>query len=152
MVEVVPEPSLTSLPLPPCQPSIWIGEQASIDNQSFLQYLQGELVPPTGSLALFPEPIACWGCGVFPHRIPGPFAPDAVSISTCWVTLLAAAVSWVSATCSPSPPILLELLSWQALLLLEHVLEFCCSLFCLQILLPDILWYFSGSKLQGHNF
>lgn len=32
-----------------------------------------------GCLALFPEPIACWGCGVFPHRISATFAPNVTS-------------------------------------------------------------------------
>lgn len=39
-----------------------------------------------GSLAPFPEPIACWGCGVFPHRISPPPIPalkcPALSIAT----------------------------------------------------------------------
>ena len=45
-----------------------------------------------GSLALFPEPIACWGCGVFSHRISSTFAPNVTSslppAESLWLLLL----------------------------------------------------------------
>lgn len=91
------------------------------------------------------ESTACWGCGVSSQDTWHLSWRCYLFIATCSVTLL------LFPGGQQPIPIMLELLSQQVLSLLEYVLEFCRSPLCLQVLLPDILWYFSGSKLHGCN-
>lgn len=105
--------------------------------------MQGGPVPYVGSLVpdYVPRAYCMLRLGGFPHRIPDTFAGEATSSlppmeSFC---LLLFPGGW-------QPPHNVAGAAHSAgLSLLEPVLEYCCPPLCLQVLLPDILWYFSNS-------